>query len=77
MTAAEAAAQGYRQLTSPYHHKREAALLDAVKRDLERGRIAYQVVEETPGHFAVWRKGWVELPSPAMSVVRGIRGARE
>jgi hypothetical protein len=51
--------------------------MDAVKRDLERGRIAYQVIEETPGRFAVWRRGWVELPNPTRSLTKGIRGVRE
>lgn len=76
MTAADAAAQGYHALTTAYQLPAEQRLMDAVKRDLERGRIAYQVIEETPGHFAVWRRGWVELPNPTRSLTKGIRGVR-
>lgn len=76
LNASEATAAGYHPLTATYAPD-EAALLDAVKRDLERGRIAYQVIEETPGHFAVWRRGWVELPNPTRSLTKGIRGVRD
>jgi len=73
MTASDAAAQGFRALTTAYQLPAEQRLMDAVKRDLERGRIAYQVIEETPGHFAVWRKGWVELPDLTRSVTNRTR----
>jgi hypothetical protein len=76
MTAAEAAAAGFHQLTSPYSRKTEAALLAAVVADMVRGGIVHELIEESRGHFAVWRKGWVELPDPARTVCAGIRGAR-
>jgi hypothetical protein len=76
MTAAEAAAAGFHQLTSPYSRKTEGALLDAVIADMERGGIVHELIEETPGRVAVWRKGWVEMPAPHLTVIRGIRGRR-
>ena len=74
MTAADATQAGFHPLTSGFHPRTEAALLDAVKRDMERGRIPYALIEETPGRFSVWRKGWVERPNPHRSVAKGIRG---
>jgi hypothetical protein len=72
LNATEAAAAGYRALTATYAPD-EAALLDAVKRDMERGRVPYALIEERPGHVAVWRKGWVELPDLTRSVTNRTR----
>ena len=74
MTASEAAAAGYRALTSPFHRRNEAALLAAVVSDMERGKIQFALIEESRGCVSVWRKNWIALPSPTRSVVRGIRG---
>jgi hypothetical protein len=77
MIAAEAAAAGYRPLTSAYHLKKEADMLGAVKHDLERGKVEFVLVEESRGHVSVWRANWIELPNPTHTVVRGIRGRRD
>jgi hypothetical protein len=77
MTAAEAAAAGFRALTSPFHRKTEAALLAAVVADMERGGIVHELIEDGPGRVSVWRKGWVEMPAPHLTVIRGIRGRRD
>lgn len=77
MNAAEAAAAGFRALTSPFHRRNEAALLAAVIADLERGGIVHELIETAPGRVEVWRANWIELPSPAQTVVRGIRGRRD
>jgi hypothetical protein len=77
MTAAEAAAAGFRALTSPFHRRNEAAPLAAVIADMERGGIVHELIETAPGRVEVWRKNWVEMPNPTQTVVRGIRGRRD
>jgi hypothetical protein len=77
MIAAEAAAAGCRPLTAPYHLKKEADMLEGVKRDLERGKVEFVLVEESRGHVSVWRKNWIEMPNPARTVCKGIRGRRD
>ena len=77
MTADEATAAGFRALTSPFHRRNEAALLAGVVADMVRGGIEHQLIEEAPGRFSVWRKGWIDLPNPTSTVCRGIRGRRD
>lgn len=77
MTAEQATAAGFRALTSPFHRRNEAALLASVVADMRRGGIVHELIEESRGHVSVWRKNWIELPDPARSVVRGIRGVRD
>jgi hypothetical protein len=76
MTAAEAAAQGYRALTTSFHLRTEASMLEAVVGDMKRAGTAYVKIETAPGRVEVWRRGWVEAPAPHRTVIRGIRGRR-
>ncbi len=60
MTAATAAAEGFRPLTAPYFVKKESAMLNAVVEDLKRGGIEFTLIETAPGRTEVWRRGWVD-----------------
>lgn len=59
MTAATAAAEGFRPLTAPYFVKKESAMLNAVVEDLKRGRIPFVLVEVAPGRVEIWRRNWI------------------
>ena len=70
MNAIEAAAAGYRPLTSPFFVKKESHLLASVVADMVRGGIEHLLVEEAPGRVAVWRNNWIELPDQTLSLVK-------
>lgn len=65
MTASEATAQGFHPLAGPFNAA-EGKLRDAVVRDMKRGGIPYQLVDEIGG-VSVWRRGWVGSPKRALT----------
>jgi hypothetical protein len=75
MTASEATAQGFHPLAGPFNAA-EGKLRDAVVRDMKRGGIPYQLVDEIGG-TSVWRKGWIEALNQTRSLAKGIRGVRD
>ena len=73
---AAATAAGFRPLTTPYFAT-EIWMMNAVERDLQRGRIPYRLIHTAPGLTEVWRHGGIESPDHTRSVARGIRGERK
>ena len=73
---ADATAKGFRPLTTPYFPN-EIWMMNAVERDLQRGRIPYRLIHTAPGLTEVWRHGGLESPDHTRSVARGIRGGQE
>ena len=73
MNAIEAAAAGYRPLTSPFYVKKESHLMASVVADMVRGGIEHLLIEEAPGRVAVWRNNWIELPDQTLTPTK-IRG---
>jgi hypothetical protein len=71
MTADEATAQGFHPLAGPFNAA-EGKLRDAVVRDMKRGGIPYQLVDEIGG-TSVWRKGWIEAPDLTRSITNRTR----
>ena len=76
MTAAQAAAQGYRALTTAYYVKKERDMMEAVVADMKRAGTPYLKIEVAPGRVEIWRRGWIEAVNPTSTVCRGIRGVR-
>ena len=73
---ADATAKGFRPLTTPYFAT-EIWMLNNVERDLQRGRIAYLLIEVGPGLTEVWRHGGIESVDHTRSIAKGIRGGQE
>lgn len=67
MTTADAAERGFHPLTGPYGPS-EAKLLAGVTADMRRSAIPFCLVEESPGHFSVWRKNMI-LPGECRAAV--------
>ncbi len=73
MNATEAAAAGFRALTTAYHVRTESAMMESVVCDMKRAGTPYLKVEVAPGRVEIWRRGWVELPDLTRSVTNRTR----
>lgn len=67
---AQAKIEGFRPLTVGYQVATERAALDAVQRDLDKGRINYVLVKENDFRVSVWRKGMLSITETAAPKLR-------